>query len=146
MTRKHPRKPRASIAERAAADQVLKSLFEKAYLEGNVVLEFGPERPQPEKEARGIFEELAGFRRRMSVKKVQQIALWSKMVEVELTMIGLYKVVLRRKRAMPNSRVHNVINLPDTMPQLGLSNGEPNATPSIADIIEGMKKAATEST
>jgi hypothetical protein len=139
------RRVRLSRQERAAADKVLKELWEKAYLEGEVRISYPAEQEDGPKAAKSLHQALADYRAKIRKVRLQHVEEWARLSNTSLIKEDERTVVLEKKAASHRSRVHTIINLPKAFPELGLSSGETTATAvPLHSIIEGFKKTGGE--
>lgn len=134
------RRKRVTKAESAAAQKVLKELWEKAYFDGLVCLDFS-NRATPEKTAKYTFNALAEYRKKVRKAQLSRIEEWARISNTTLRFEAPSAVVLEKKTTAV-SGLREIINLPTTMPELGLSSEKPSHAPHIAGILAEFEKGA----
>jgi hypothetical protein len=120
--------------ERIAADRVLRQLWDKAFYEGEVRVEYPKGAVNAEQQAKSLHESLAAYRGKIRKNQLQNLEEWGRISNVSLIKESDRVVLLQKKGLHARSRIREVLNLPNAMPELGLSRGN-GGPPGLSGII-----------
>lgn len=112
---------RANKLEAFAAREVLKGLWEKAYRDGVLSIDYPEDDPiDSEEKAKVLYNALAEYRKKIRKKQTENYEIFLKISACSLLKSGKYSVELRRKPAKVSNRSSIILDLINTIPDLGI--------------------------
>ena len=109
--------PRLNKHEAAAVREVLQGLWEKAYSEGELKMEYEPTL-DGEKKAKKCYSGLSDFRRYVRERKADNFALYTLLSGVTLKKEGKHVVTLIKKEKRFSTRAEVILDLAKHLPEL----------------------------
>lgn len=142
MAGKSGKVQRSSKEERAAALEVLREIWEKAYHDGEVKLEYNRQDGwEAEKAADVVHASLGDFRKKIRAKQTEHFDLYTQIMQCSLLKPDNFTVIVRRKEEEFSNRTAAILSVAHQFPELGLTSkiGR-NLETGIEDILGDFRK------
>jgi hypothetical protein len=111
---------RSTKAERQAAESVLRGLWEKAFKEGEVSVDFGEGVPDAEHKAKILHQALGDFRKKIRKKQTENFDLFMMINACSILREGETGVMIKRKPGRFSDRTQTILDVISINPELGL--------------------------
>ena len=115
-------KQRATKQEKKMAEAVLFSLFKKAYLEGNVEVDYSNKGKEGPEQARLLHQALKDYRRKVIAKQTEMFETFMILRACTLRLEAGIKVIIDKKTGAVSERTQIILDVIADNPELELDN------------------------
>ena len=116
---------RATKLERLAVREVLKGLWDTAYTEGEVLIDY-PRTVDGERKAKYTHAALGDYRREMRKKQLDNFTIYTKIQACSLIRVDIYTIKLVRKAEKFSNRSNVILDLANKIPEIDLHDSKTN--------------------